>query len=366
MRRIIAVLACAVSFTAQAQLITGAMLMPNPLGVVLSIGQWITFEGDKTYYIEVQGQGRDVNEARLNGFRIAVEQAVGTIVASETEVNNNRITRDEIISYASAYITKYQTVSEEPSNMGAKVTMKVWLKRSTIANRLLNEGSKPAEVDGSNAAVALATLQYERAQGDKLVNTVLNDFYRLGFNFEIKKVTVKLDDTRGGIVETPFVLSWNRDYLKSLWEALKATAQDTSPGVCWNCRPHAALVTIATGGFMGGSGGKLGFSDTAKVNSMLRVMVGTQPRVRMTIYTTQNTTMYVGCHSWDALDHASGYNVQGARYFVDSSFYGPPNVNINGNNDLSGIISIRMNPEQLRQASRVELKVVPVAQCPQT
>ena len=109
MHRILAVLACVGLITsAQAQMITGAMFLPSPVGVLLSIGQWITFESERTYYIEVLGEGRTPDEARNNGFRLAVEQAVGAIIASESEVNNNRLSRDEIISYASGYVTKYE------------------------------------------------------------------------------------------------------------------------------------------------------------------------------------------------------------------------------------------------------------------
>ena len=371
MRRILAVLACVGLITsAQAQVITGAMFLPSPVGVILSIGQWIIFESERTYYIEVLGEGRTAEEAKLNGFRIAVEQAVGSVIASETEVQNNRIARDEIISYASGYVTKFEIVSQEPGGIGVKTTMKVWIKKSNLSNRLLNEGSKPADIEGSKAAVQLASLQYERAQGDRLVSTVVNDFYRLGFNMEIKPVVVTFDNNRNGVVTVPFLLTWNRDYLKSLWEALKVTSQESNPEACWQlvlggkCAQPASMISISTGGFMGGSGGRLGYGDKNKMNNILNVMVGTQPQVKMTIYNQQFAPVYVGCYSFDNLDHNSGYNVQGARYFVDSRFYGPPNVIIDGNTELKGTIAVTMNPTQLANAGKVELKVIPLNQCP--
>jgi hypothetical protein len=371
MRRILAVLACVGIITsAQAQVITGAMFLPSPVGVVLSIGQWIIFETERTYYIEVLGEGRTAEEAKLNGFKIAVEQAVGSIIAAETEVQNNRITRDEIISYAAGYVTKFEIVNQEAGGLGVKTTMKVWIKKSNLANRLLNEGSKPADIEGQKAAAQLATLQYERAQGDRLVATVVNDFYRLGFDLEIKPVTVAFDNNRNGVVTVPFLLTWNRNYLKSLWEALKATSQESNPEACWQlilggkCAPPASMISISTGGFMGGSGGRLGYGDKNKMNNILNVMVGSQPQVKMTIYNQQNVPWYTACYAWDMLDHNSGFNVQGARYFVDSRFYGPPNVVIDGNAELKGNIAVTMNPNQLANAGKVELKVIPSSQCP--
>jgi len=123
----------------QAQVITTAMLLQIPVSTILTVGQWLFSGGEKVYYIEVVGVGRTAEESKLNGFRLAVEQAVGSIIASETEVVNNRIARDEVISYASGYVSKFIIVDQASAETGYKTQMKVWIKRSIIANRLLHE-----------------------------------------------------------------------------------------------------------------------------------------------------------------------------------------------------------------------------------
>ena len=354
MRHILAVLVCALGIITQAH----------------SAGFWTTLNGEKVYYIEVMGQGATPEAARLNGFRIAVEQVIGSVISSETEVNNSRVTRDEIISYASGYVTKYEIVSQEPSDIGVRTVMKVWIKRSTIANRLLNQSKGAGDFEGAQASVQLSTLQHERGQGDRLVNSVINDFYRLGFDLSIKPVTVKFDDDRSAIAFVPFTLKWNQDYVKSLWEAVKITSQEQWPGVCWqlalggSCRQPVSIIQLSTNLPFGVGGDKVGFGDTAKVNSMLNMMVNTQPMIKATLYTNTNAVMFVGCYTWDMLDHSSGFNVQGAEYFVDSNFYGPKNVVIYKDAKLEGHISFKMNPEQLKNAGRVDMKLVPQNQCP--
>ena len=129
------------------------------------------------------------------------------------------------------------------------------------------------------------------------------------------------------------------------------------------CRPPVSTINISGGGLINYSE-KFGFGDTVKVNNILNVMVNSQPRVRVTMYNQQNAPIYVACYSWDMLDHSSGFNVQGATYFVDSYFAGPPNVVIDGNAELKGHISVTMNPNQLANAGKVEMKVIPVNQCP--
>lgn len=366
MRRILAVLACAgIISSAQAQVVTGAMFMPSPVGVILSIGQWISFESVPTYYIEVLGEGRTPDEARNNGFRIAVEQAVGSIIAAESEVNNNRLSRDEIISYASGYVTKYEIVKQEPGGLGVKTDMKVWIKRSVIANRLLNESKTVGDIEGAKAAVQLTTLQYERSQGDRLVQTVVNDFYRRAFVFEMKPIQVKVGPNRTGTIEVPFRLTWSRDYLKALWEALKATAQDTrATGCTYPCAQNVATILISTGGFMGGDGGRLGFSDAAKLDAILAMMVRTQPQVMLTIRSAQNDIVSRTCHHWQELDNVSDYNVRPGRFVKVQGYGHATGVDLNGNFKMDGIAQIDTNPQHLAAASRAELEIVPLSQCP--
>lgn len=368
MRRILAVLACVGIVTStQAQVITGAMFLPSPVGVVLSIGQWIIFETERTYYIEVLGEGSTPDEARNNGFRIAVEQAVGAIIASESEANNNRLTRDEIISYASGYITKYEIVKQEPGGLGVKTTMKVWIKKSSIANRLLNETKTIGDIEGAKAAVQLSTLQYERTQGDRLVQTVINDFYRRGFVFEMKPIQVKFERNRSGTIEVPFRLTWSRDYLKSLWEALRATAQDKRATGCWApCTQNVATILISTGGFMGGDGGRLGFSDSAKLDAILAMMVRTEPTVMLTVRSDQNLVVSRTCHRWQELDNIDDYNVRPGRFIRVQGYGHATGVDLNGNFKLDGIAIIDTNPQHLNAASKAELEITPKSRCPNT
>jgi len=364
-QKLLVVITCALLTTlAQAQVPT--LIMPNPLGIILTVGQWIYNGTEKTYYIEVAGRGATPDAARLNGFRLAVEQAVGSVIASETEVNRARITRDEIISYASGFVDKYEITKTETQGNEYQINMKVWIRRSTIANRLLNESKAAGNLEGAKAAVQLSTLQYEREQGDKLVIPVLNDFFRRGFNIELKPAQITFDANRQAVISIPFRLTWNREYLNSLWEALRATAQDPRAGSCVSafigrpCAQNAGTVLISTGGFMGGNGGRLGFSDTDKIKGILSVMVYSQPAVQLTVRTSQNQVMHQECFNWSELDHIDSYNVR-PGHFIDIS--GNNNVSINGNFGIESTIKLNSGPDQLAQADQVELKIVPKKQC---
>jgi len=111
-RLLIAVSASVVLTSAQG--VTIADALRSPLGTGISVARWIyETASEKVLYVEVIGEGATVEQARQQGFRLAVEHAVGTVVSSETEVRNDRQVRDEIITYASGYVDRFEVVEQQ-------------------------------------------------------------------------------------------------------------------------------------------------------------------------------------------------------------------------------------------------------------
>jgi hypothetical protein len=153
------------------------MLMPSPLGVVVMIGQWLlTPDKKRVYYIQVAGDGATPEQARNNGFRLAVEQAVGTLILSETEVRNQRMIRDEIITYASGFVDRFNITSTQPYGNGYRVTMEVWVGQSAIAQRLMHESVSGNRIDGTRLATQVETLGQENNSKVRVVSAVLERF----------------------------------------------------------------------------------------------------------------------------------------------------------------------------------------------
>ena len=325
---------------AQAQ-ITAAMFIPTPLGVILSIGQWITFETKKVYYIEVAGDGATETEARNNGFRLAVEQAIGSLISSETEVQNGRITRDEIISYAAGFVEKFEIVNTRNHNGGVRVTMKVWVIRSALADRLLNKSEKSGEVDGARASVQLSTLNQERATGDRLVATVLRDFPKRAFDIDLNSADV-VRNQRQAQIEIPFTVTWNKDYLRSLWTALDATSSRSSNTV--------AVIGVNSGSLFG-FGGQARYDDTAKFDLVVNSMVRSNPGVLITLKSDDNRVVYRQCSWWNPWN------------FVEVSIY-RPTAFVNGAAKLRATAKIPISISALELVSKVEIDVVNEAKCP--
>jgi hypothetical protein len=347
----------ALGCTTNAPIITPAMLAPSPFGTILTVGKWAydSLVQDQIYYIEVVGQGATAAEARSNGFRLAVESALGSLISSETEVHNGRIRRDEVISYAAGYVDKFEIVSTKYTSSVYLVSMKIWVRRSALANRLLSRSLKAGEVDGPRAGVQLQTINQERATGDALVATVLNDFPKRAFDIQINQADI-VRSNRNARMEVPITIVWNQDYLRSLWIALKATSQKTSnpaavigvnPGWWWMFKDY---------------GGQAKFDDQAKYDLLVNRMVLTRPSVLVTIRDQNRKTLLSFCYNHQELDHSPSYTITEKR-FVELSIY-RPTAFVNGATKLKSILLIPISQTVLEKSSYVEVDIVLREQCP--
>jgi hypothetical protein len=67
---------------------------------------------NKTVTLVVSGQGSTKDEAKQNALRSAIEQAFGTFISSKTEILNDDLVKDEIVSVANGNIQKFEIISE--------------------------------------------------------------------------------------------------------------------------------------------------------------------------------------------------------------------------------------------------------------
>ena len=78
--------------------------------LVLSLNVYA--QDDKTVTLVVSGQGKTQDEAKQNALRSAIEQAFGTFISSKTEILNDKLVKDEIVSVANGNIQKFEIISE--------------------------------------------------------------------------------------------------------------------------------------------------------------------------------------------------------------------------------------------------------------
>jgi hypothetical protein len=80
--------------------------------IFISINYSYAQDAEKTVTLVVSGQGKTPVLAKQNALRSAIEQAFGTFISSKTEILNDNLVKDEIVSISNGNIQKYDLLSE--------------------------------------------------------------------------------------------------------------------------------------------------------------------------------------------------------------------------------------------------------------
>lgn len=348
MRRAIAALAC-VAVVGNAQAFDPRVLMPSPVSIALTVGQWMMRGQVETYYLRVKASGRDEQDAREQAFRLAVNQAVGSLLLSETEVRRGELARHDIINYSSGYVHDFKILKQYSDGRDLVIEIDVWVRKSQIADRLLNKSADAGGVEGGRISQQIQSIQRERAQGDRVLATVLADFPQRAFDVSVEPTQVVFDSSRQGILRVPFHVRWNDKYIASLSEAVSVINQRPDCGRSWFKKCQATAVVHA-----GHASGY--FDDSVAQDLMHREMIISRPAVQLTIKDTMGYVRFQQCFSFADLDH-SDYS---PRRFTD---IGPGYFTVNHTYNRRFEINLNLSNLPTAQLDRAEITIIRARQC---
>lgn len=145
-------------------------------------------QDDKTVTLVVSGQGQTQNEAKQNALRSAIEQAFGTYISSKTEILNDDLVKDEIVSVSNGNIQNYEVLSEgKIENSHYSISLKATVSVSKLTTFIENKGIN-VEFNGDILAenVRLQILN-EKNEVESIDNTVkiCKDILDRSCDFEI-------------------------------------------------------------------------------------------------------------------------------------------------------------------------------------
>ena len=329
-----------------------------PVTSVLSAGMWLVKDQRRVYQIDVEATGRTAEEARTEAFRLAVDQAVGSLLLAETEVSNGDLKRRDIVVYASGYVDKFEILSQENTSDGVKLRIRVWVSHSQIANRLLSKSETKGDIDGNRASVQIGSIDRERANGDRAVELVLRDFPGRAFDVELGQTNFVYGANRGTILEIPFTIKWSYNYLAALNEVLQKTSQNPDAVLCRSNCPHSRYIRIQSPKDGARFVTLSGYNDYQKFDMVLSELVGSGPKLLLAIKNDMDRTVSEQCYNMPELDHVINFNVP-TSYMVDVL---PNLLRINGEKVIRS--KFVMPIQNIGTLSRAELKIVRGNQCP--
>lgn len=364
MRAIALALALMFSASASAQTAdTASALRPNPVSVVITVVPWLLKDSEKYYFVTAKGYGRTTEEAQTQALRAAVDQAVGSVVNSEREVENQRLRRSEVVQYAAGFVDRYEVKRVEQENGFVAMTVDVYVKRSRLTDRLLGDHKTPGRIDGERLQAQTETLNHSRQQGDRLLGMVLADFPRRAFEIEQGPSRVYYNDQRQRQLELSFKLRWRHAYLENLREALATVSQNANAGDCLGLYArkcsYQGYVTIKARPGQHGWSRSAAFDDSVSLVLIYQHLIASRPAVLITIDDRQGRRVWSGCQRWNELDNVESGWIPNERLLQPTE----NGIQINGYLTLDARVPFNLTPTT-PVLDQVKMEVVRSAQCP--
>ncbi len=347
-----------------------SVLTPSPLSIALTVGQWLLKEDRKVYYVQVEATADDKEQARRDGFRLAVEMAVGALVVSETVVRNKELVRQDILKYSSGYIDNFAIKSEAKVGNKVRLVMDVWVGESKIADRLLNVSKAEGAIDGARVAAQQESLKSKQDSAARLLELVAKDFPRRAFDIKVGKTVTRVDGERATI-SVPVEIAWNKQYLDSLLEALDKTKDGTESGT-YNFKQHQSIITYRKiGGWINYFAS---YHNTKPVEILSTHFFESQPQVRLNFRDDANALLAFNCREIAPL---TGVFYGDAKMIVGLHPLEQPtgqfvangapaaHIGIYGDYDVGGNLhtTIQGNTDLIARMRKVDVEVVRRADC---
>ncbi len=142
---------------------------------------------NKTVSLVVSGQGSTKDEAKQNALRNAIEQAFGTFISSKTEILNDDLVKDEIVSVSNGNIQKFEIISEVQIPDGNyATTLNATVSVSKLISFVESKGGTVEFKGGLFATNILMQELYEKNEPEALGN-ILNTLKQISFkSFDYK------------------------------------------------------------------------------------------------------------------------------------------------------------------------------------
>jgi hypothetical protein len=157
--------------------------------LTLAFNITINAQDDKTVILTVSGQGKTQDEAKQKALRSAIEQAFGTFISSKTEILNDNLVKDEIVSVTNGNIQKYDVLSETVlPNGGYATTLKAIVSVSKLTSFCESKGVE-VEFKGSTFAMNIKLQKLnEEAENSAIINLckVSNEILSKSIDYSLK------------------------------------------------------------------------------------------------------------------------------------------------------------------------------------
>jgi hypothetical protein len=303
-------------------------------------------------YIRSTGIGNTYEEAKNNAFKEAIEYQVGVVIASERVSYNDKLIKNEILAYSSAFVDEYKIISQQ--NVGNKVQLVIDVKLSLLrlSDRILSKGKDSKNIDGEKLHNQYKSFLENKQNGDRILGGILNDYPKRAHDIKQGSYIIKVDSNRNLTLTIPYTLSWNPNYIASFHDAIKMVA-DGKPSF-WTlekgfAQQYPGSVNIAKESYYFND-------DVIPLKIVYGMLAGNEPMVNMELKDKYNQKQYSKCFT------------PKTDYHPFNNSYGSLNIIIYQNANESSEVSINIQQDSklaniMKDLFTIELSIVPKKVC---
>lgn len=299
-------------------------------------------------YRTVTGNGKSFEEAKQQAFRKAIELEVGSNVLSDIETQNYRRIKDEIYIYSSGYVDDYKVLNQETRGDKVIVLIEVLVSESKIKNRIISAGKSDKDFDNQKHSAQVETYIQERLSADRLLGKHLAEYPKKAYTIKQHPYNITLNEYRKPVLNIPYTLGWNYEYIKTLREILN-TIEHGSNGLFKNSEGAVVIMVKDPKDWILGEKTTHKFNDLNTVNQVHNALNGyNQIRIIVRLKDLYNNDIHAICY---APRFISGYG----ETFYDT---GEPRVKLfYGNAKEQGLIKLPVNLDIIDKTSKIELSI---------
>ena len=173
-------------------------------------------KADDDIVLVVEGEGKDKTEATKNALRSAIEQTYGTFVSANTEILNDDLVKDEIVTIASGNIKSYKELSSLAlPNGNTSVSLSAVVSIGKLVSYAKSKGAS-AEFAGETFMMEMKMYELNKENEKKALNNLLRELdiiapklydYKLTIgNPKQKQALIKRWISVGGSIENGYSL----------------------------------------------------------------------------------------------------------------------------------------------------------------
>jgi len=126
--------------------------------------------------VVAEGVGLTPDEALKDAFRNAVRQVVGSYVNTESQIKDDQIITDDVLTYSDGFIEHYEEVESRTKEGMCHTTIRAMVERQDVLSCLRSANVAVESVDGKGLfAMAVTTLESERA-AERMLQRIFKEY----------------------------------------------------------------------------------------------------------------------------------------------------------------------------------------------